>query len=68
MVAPIVGGLAMAAGVLVLGFGAIALPFYGGYKIRQKLEDRKHRIRHQQAAAEWRAKLEAIRKKGEQTK
>ena len=64
LVAPVVGGLALAGGAALLGISVLALPFYAGYKIHKQIEMEKRRKRRRQAAQEWRAKVEAIRKKG----
>ena len=64
MVAPVVGGLALAGGAALLGISVLALPFYAVYKIHKQIEMEKRRKRRRQAAREWRAKVEAIRKKG----
>lgn len=63
--APVVGGLALAGGAALLGISVLALPFYAGYKIHKQIGMEKRRQRRRQAAREWRAKVEAIRKKGE---
>ena len=64
LVAPVVGGLALAGGAALLGVSVLALPIYAGYKIHKQIEMEKRRKRRRQAAREWRAKVEAIRKKG----
>jgi len=46
LVAPVVGSLALVAGVVVLGLGCIALPVYGTYRLVKFAKKRKNRERN----------------------
>ena len=62
--APIIAGLAIGAGVVVLGIGVIALPFYGSYKLHQHMKQRKNAKKHRKMVADWHQKLSDMRNMG----
>lgn len=54
LVAPVVAGLAVGGAALFVGFGTIAAPFYGGYKLHKRLKLRKQQERRRRAEQELR--------------
>ena len=64
MAAPVIGGLALGAGAILLGVGAIVLPFYGGYKLHTRIKRAKEAKRNLCYRLEWMKRIEEMRQKG----
>ena len=61
---PALGALALGAGALVAGVGLLVLPFYGSYKLHQKLQRRKRAARQRRARQDTWRKLEDMQRRG----
>ena len=58
MAAPVLGGLALGVGAIIASVGLVVLPFYGSYKLHQKLQQRKQAKRRRQICEDLRRQMQ----------